>query len=311
MWRQMGNLPMLCENLSSTAALLALAGKPDEALALYDEAHRISTEIDNPWGQAYSLFNAYLVDADQGNFGRAMAKMRECIERAEEAGFLIPLSAARAELGVMYARLGRFEAGMELAEEGIAIARKQSPLAVPMALIAEAEILYLQDKLEEAESAIQDADVGKLPGPIRGAAGAHVDLLKGRLAAAGGDHARAIEIADGVIEWLQRLELRQYLPAALLLKGRALVTAGRTQEAEAVLEEARSHAKDMGFRRVLWEIDAELGALADGRGDHAGASELRDEAARVVTEVAETIDDKELRESFLSVPRVRAVLATA
>jgi tetratricopeptide (TPR) repeat protein len=240
-----------------------------------------------------------------------MAKMRECIERAEEAGFLIPLSAARAELGVMYARLGRFEAGMELAEEGIAIARKQSPLAVPMALIAEAEILYLQDKLEEAESAIQDADVGKLPGPIRGAAGAHVDLLKGRLAAAEGDHARAIEIADGVIEWLQRLELRQYMPAALLLKGRAFVGAGRTQEAEAALDEARAHAKDMGYRRVLWEIDAELGALAAARGDRTGASELWDEAAAVVAEIAGTIEDEELRESFLSVPRVREVLATA
>src|SRR5918995_898041 len=41
-WRELGNLPMLCENLIGTAALLALAGKPEEALALYDEAYAIS-----------------------------------------------------------------------------------------------------------------------------------------------------------------------------------------------------------------------------------------------------------------------------
>jgi class 3 adenylate cyclase/tetratricopeptide (TPR) repeat protein len=310
MWREMDNLPMLCENLSSTAAVLALAGKPEEALALYDEAYAISKEIGNPWGQAYSLFNAYLVDADRGDLGRAMAKMRECIERAEEAGFLIPLSAARAELGAMHARLGRPDRGMELAEEGIAIARKQSPLAVPMALVAKAEILFLQGELEEAEAVLADADVGRLPGPIRGAAGAYVELLQGRLAIEEGDHARAIEIADAVIGWLLRLELRQYLPAALLLKGHALADGGRTEDAEDVLREARSNALDMGFRRWLWEIDWELSTLATARGDASTASELGGEAAAVVAEVAGTIDDEELRESFLSLPRVRAVLAT-
>ena len=33
--------------------------------------------------------------------------------------------------------------------------------------------------------------------------------------------------------------------------------------------------------------------------------------ATVVAEIAETVDDEDLRESFLSLPRVRAVLATA
>jgi class 3 adenylate cyclase/tetratricopeptide (TPR) repeat protein len=307
-WREMGNLPMLCENLIGTAALRALAGEPEEALVLYEEAFAISEEIGNPWGQAHSLFNAYLVDVEQGNVGRAMTRMRACIRYAEEAGFLIPQSATRGDLGALYARLGQVERGTELAERGLEIARDQTPLAVPMVMVSKAEILFQAGEPDQAERVIDQADLGRLPGPVRGAAGAHIDILRGQLASARGDHGAAIEIADAVIAWLHRHELRQFLPAALLLKARALIASDRPQDAEPALEEARSRAGEMGYRRLLWEIDAELGRLVAARGDDAGATELSAEAVAVLTEVAETIDDEALRESFLSLPKVRAVL---
>jgi class 3 adenylate cyclase/tetratricopeptide (TPR) repeat protein len=308
-WREMGNLPMLCENLIGTAALLALAGKPKEALALYDEAYAISEEIGNPWGQAYALFNAYLVDVEQGNVGRAMARMRECIQRSEEAGFLIPQSAARADLGVQYARLGQFERGIELADRGLEIAKGQTPLAIPMAMVSKAEILFLAGESEQAESVIAAADLGRLPGPVRGAAGAHVDILRGQLAAARGNHVEAVEIADEVIAWLHRHELRQFLPAALLLKSRELIASERPEEADSLLREARSRAEDMGYRRLLWEIDRELSGVAADRGDVGEAAALRAEAASIISAITETIDDAELRTSFLALPDVAAVLA--
>ena len=110
LWREMGNLPMLCENLSSTSALLGLAGEYDEALALCDEAYAIAGEIGNPWGQSYSLLNAYHIDVDRGNVGRAMDRMRECIQLSELAGFVLPQAITRAELGALYASLGRSRA---------------------------------------------------------------------------------------------------------------------------------------------------------------------------------------------------------
>jgi class 3 adenylate cyclase/tetratricopeptide (TPR) repeat protein len=309
-WRELGNLPMLSENLIGTAALLALSGEPEKALALYDDAYRISGEIGNPWGQAYALFNEYLVDVEQGNVGRAMARMRECMERSEVAGFLIPQSATRADLGVQYARLGQIERGMELVDQGLEIARNQTPLAVPMAMVSRAEILFLTGDVEQAESTIAGAELGRLPGPVRGAAGAHVDVLRGQLAEARGDHAEAIAIADTVIAWLHRNELGQFLPAALLFKARASIGSERSEEAVPLLREARSRARDMGYRRLLWEIDWELSLIVADRGD-AEAAALRAEAASVVTEIAETIDEDDLRSSFLSLPKVRAVLAPA
>jgi ATP/maltotriose-dependent transcriptional regulator MalT len=138
-----------------------------------------------------------------------------------------------------------------------------------------------------------------------------VDILRGQLAAAREDHAGAIVIADSVIEWLHRHELRQFLPAALLLKARASIASGRPDDAEPLLRDARSRAEDMDYRRLLWEIDAELAGIAAARGDEAAAAELRAEASSIVSAIAETIDDDELRSSFLSLPKVRKALEAA
>jgi class 3 adenylate cyclase/tetratricopeptide (TPR) repeat protein len=309
LWREMGNLPMLCENLSSTSALLGLRGETDQALALCDEAYAIAAEIGNPWGQSYSLLNAYHVDVDQGNLGRAMDRMRECIQLSELAGFVIPQSITRAELGALYANLGELERGRALAEEGLEIARERSQLAVPIVMGSLAEIQLLAGELGEAEATIAGSGIERLPGPIHFAAAAHVELLRGRLASAMGDHGRAAEIADSVLEWLRRLDIRPFIPAALLLKGKSLLSGGGPAEAETALLEARSEAERLGFRTILWRIDTELGGLSAADGDATRTTELRGEAGSVIEQIAESIDDTELRASFLALPDVRAALS--
>ena len=190
-------------------------------------------------------------------------------------------------------------------EQGLEIARDQTPLAVPMAMVSKAEILFLAGRPEEAGSVIDQAELGRLPGPVRGAAGAHVDILRGQLAEASGDHEGAIEIADAVIAWLHQNELGQFLPAALLLRARASIASGRPGEADPPLREARSRALDMGYRRLLWEIDWELSRLEH---DPEEGAALGAEAASTIAAIAESIDEDDLRESFLGTRGVRAVL---
>jgi class 3 adenylate cyclase/tetratricopeptide (TPR) repeat protein len=306
LWREMGNLPMLCENLSGTSALLGLAGETDEALALCDEAYAIAAEIGNPWGQSYSLLNAYHIDVDQGNLGRAIDRMHECIRLAELAGFVIPQAITRAELGALHANLGDLERGMALVDEGLEIAEEQSQMAVPIVMGSRAEIQLLAGELDEAEATIARSGIERLPGPIHFAAAAHVELLRGRLASARGDHGRAAEIADTVIEWLRRLDVRPFLPAALLLKGRALLATGGSALAEATLLDARSETERLGFVTILWRIELELSGVSAAAGDAAHAAELRKEAGSVIDQIAGSIDDAELRSSFLALPDVRA-----
>ena len=117
-----------------------------------------------------------------------------------------------------------------------------------------------------------------------------------------------MEIADEVIAWLHRHELRQFLPAALLLKSRELIASERPEEADPLLREARSRAEALGHRRVLWLILRELGRVRAAEGDAEEASRLKDEAGRIVLEIASTIDDESLRASFLTRPDVVTVL---
>jgi hypothetical protein len=58
---------------------------------------------------------------------------------------------------------------------------------------------------------------------------------------------------------------------------------------------------------VLWEIVRELSRVCDiQRGGGVG---LRDEAGRIVLEIAGTIEDERLRTTFLARPEVQAVTA--
>jgi class 3 adenylate cyclase/tetratricopeptide (TPR) repeat protein len=309
LWREMGNLPMLCENLSSTSALLGLTGENDEALALSDEAYAIAAQIGNPWGQSYSLLNAYHIDVEQGNIGRALDRMRECIQLSEPAGFVIPQAITRAEMGALYANLGDLKRGMALADEGLEVAEAHSQMAMPIVMASMAEIHLLAGELDEAQATIVRSNIQRLPGPIHFAAAAHVELLRGRLASARGDHDRAVEIADTVLEWLRRLAVRPFLPAALLLRGSALLAGGDQAQAEIALIDARSEAERLGFRAVLWRIDGKLSDISAAGGDAARAAEFRDEARNVIERIVESINDAELRASFLALPDVRAALS--
>ena len=51
----------------------------------------------------------------------------------------------------------------------------------------------------------------------------------------------------------------------------------------------------------------ELSGISAARGDAAHAAELLNEARGVIEQIAGTIDDAELRSSFLGLPEVRAV----
>jgi class 3 adenylate cyclase/tetratricopeptide (TPR) repeat protein len=308
-WQELGNVPMYCENLSSTGALLELSGDNDEALARFDEAYRCAGEIGNDWGQSYSLLNAYHVDASQGDLGRALRRMQECIELAERAGFVIPQAATRAEMGAALADLGAVERGLTLAEEGLAIAEEKNALAVPIVMSARAEVFLAAGRLDDAEDAIERSIIDRLPGLLHFSAATGSEILKGRLAALRGDHRQAIEIADNVVDWLRPLGVRPYVPAALYLKGTSLLAAGEPQEAASVLAEARTEAEHLGFRPILWRIDAALGGIAASAGDTASAAEMRTRAKAIVEEIAGTLDDDELRESFLALPDVAAATA--
>ena len=86
------------------------------------------------------------------------------------------------------------------------------------------------------------------------------------------------------------------LPLLLKLRGEALAQTGRLDEAEQAYLTAREDATVLGFRPLLWRIEAALSRLYLCR---AGQMRPRRPSARAVIDwMAETIDDADLRQQF-------------
>ena len=306
LWREIGNVPMLCESLSSTAALLRLTGENDEALALCDESYALAHEIGNDWGQSYSLLNSYNIDIDRGDLGTAIDKMHRCVEHGALAGFVVPQAIARGDEGVLMANLGDLDRGRALVDEALEVATHGNTMAVPIVTASVAEVQLLEGDIDTAATSIGEGTIVPLPGPIHFAAQAHVELVRGRIALLRGDVAAALATADAMTEWLGRIGIEPFMPEALLLKGDALRASGDVAEAQALLLDARSRASRLGFA-IEWRIDAALSELAAARKDADRASEFAAEAIATIDRVAASLDDEGLRRSFLSLPAVRAV----
>jgi tetratricopeptide (TPR) repeat protein len=84
---------------------------------------------------------------------------------------------------------------------------------------------------------------------------------------------------------------------------------GDTQRAIDQLHEARALAQKIGLSKELWQIQSRIGDLYEQRGETEEAREAFSLAAQTLRMLAEKIGDQELREGFLSAPRVRRVLA--
>ncbi len=119
-WRELGNLPMLSENLASQGTLVWLNGDGPRSLELCQEAIAISGEIGNNWGEAYALMGVSGIQQDAGEMSAAIATMRSCIEIAERAGFVPALATVRADLASLLANLGDLDGARELLDIALA-----------------------------------------------------------------------------------------------------------------------------------------------------------------------------------------------
>jgi tetratricopeptide (TPR) repeat protein len=83
---------------------------------------------------------------------------------------------------------------------------------------------------------------------------------------------------------------------------------GDTKRAIDHLHQARALAEKIGLPGELWQIQARVGELHERRGEDGQACEAFSGAAQTLRMLAGKIEDQELREGFLSAPRVRRVL---
>jgi hypothetical protein len=306
LWEELGNLPMLADNLNSQSENLYFAGEYDRSLALAEEGFRVSLSAHNQWGQSYSLWMQSYVYLDRGEVSEGLARLERSLELGQQAGFLPVRVAGYVELALVNAVLGNIERGLETCRQASTYLDSSTAWVRPWVLSIQARIQVLARNLSEARALIQESRAAINPENFNSPMPQLMGLAEGELAFSEQAYARVVVVTDDLLNRLRQFGIYPGRAEAGWLKGRALMALNRADDAHQTLIEARREAEHQNLRRVLWRILLTLSDIADQRAQPAEAQRLRREAQACAAFIADHCPP-ELRESFLNLPDVKRV----
>ena len=138
--------------------------------------------------------------------------------------------------------------------------------------------------------------------------GSAVETLFGEVAIEVGEFQSVLAVTQEVIARMKAEGKRFLLPDLLHLRGQALHAQGRNEEALQALYEGRAEAEAQGSQRALWPILTTLTKLERQQGNQVGADQLTAEAKQVIANIADHIEEADLRSSFLNLKQVREII---
>jgi predicted ATPase len=311
LWRELGNLPMLADNLNSTADMLQTSGDYGKALELAEEAYQISQSIGNLWNQAYARCLVGEIYADQGLISPGLRALEEARVLSEQAGLII--LATRIYSGLTWYRMqvGDAQGGHALVQEvmkryvdarGLFGDDQRASLWAGVARAA----IYVED-CSTAEADLQKAFalLNFMPGPETRSAPFRVSLAYAELLAAQGDYDRA----EALIADLMRQAVFQLGAAEFpRIHAEYLIALGRLDEAEVELHRVQTKLRAVPKCFHWWKIYHALSQLAERQGRPDEAVAMLAKARAMIQTIVDKIEDEHLRASFLGVPRVRSVM---
>jgi tetratricopeptide (TPR) repeat protein len=155
LWRELGNLPMLTDILTSHANNLVFVGQSGKALELSDEDQTISKSLTNPWSESFTLFTGYFVHWDRMEIRQALEAMRRCIALARAVGFVGGLVTMRNYQVQILLEVGRAEETQEVIYGIREAAERNIPLFLGGASAADVLIAMYKGDLEEATNILR------------------------------------------------------------------------------------------------------------------------------------------------------------
>jgi tetratricopeptide (TPR) repeat protein len=133
-WMDLGDLPMLTDNLISTALTLYAGGNYEEALGKTREADGISVPLTLIWAQAYSSGVRGILLVETGRISDSFLEYEHAITKAEQAGFMAGQIIGRTYMSMVNYYLGPQVKSKQLGQDDIAFSIKHIPFWAPQAL---------------------------------------------------------------------------------------------------------------------------------------------------------------------------------
>jgi DNA-binding SARP family transcriptional activator/predicted ATPase len=284
---------------------LLYIGQPRASLASLQETFAFSRQIENLWGQAECAWRLACALIELGRYGEAIELARQGVKQARIVGqppmvlmALITLGTVqRTLMAIEPARETLLEALDKSAEKGL-IGFRDWVLAELCALHALSEDwdqarIYAQQTLQSTQ------DASLMPMSFTG-----WYLTEALLRGGNGDLARAeVERLGKILGDNRRFRIPWLRSQAELAQWD-----GDINQAVAHLQAAQVLAREIGLPGEEWSILGALGELYANQGDHVEAKRARQASAAILHDLADSIDEAELRAGFLAANPVRRIL---
>ena len=306
LWRLLDNQIMFADSLGSEAEARFQLGEHTKALELLYEGLQLSEKNENLWGKAYDRMLISFIYFDRGEIGPAMQLSTQAISEGDRGGLVASSTSHRAELGWFYGYYGDIEKGLELAEQALEITEAKQPDFKALPLAVKVRLHLLEGDIESAKQAAGPAPLEPITIPYSRYT-ILVCLANVELALAEKDYESALILAENLLEQVSPLT-RVDIPAVMQRKADALIGLGKFDEAHQVLTKASSMAEEMGSKHHLWSVLSSLAGISSKLNKQNEADACRKKARQILEMIADGLQDIGLRESFLSQPRVRALI---
>ena len=301
LWQALDNQVMLADSLGSEAEAYFNAGEYALSLEYCQQALGICEKIDNLWGQSYDRMLMSFACFESGQLGRGIKMAERSNQLADVAGLLASSISMRSELAWVYAYCGEFERGFELIEQASQVAREKQPawLAFPQA--AEIRMHLLRNDIPSASRIAGDGLLEPTTIPYARYT-IFICLANIELAVMRQEYPEALDLVEKLLAEVSPLT-RVDIPEVLRWKAWALNGLDRFDDALGVLTEACRLAGASGSNLYLWLIRMDLADIQTKLGMQLEAENSLQEGRKIVEQVAESLHEVELAESFLNQAR--------
>jgi DNA-binding CsgD family transcriptional regulator/tetratricopeptide (TPR) repeat protein len=311
-WRELGERELLSSSLATRSICglvyhmgLTYAIAPDRSLdvPLAEEALSVAREIGWRAGEAFALFALGTCVGPRGEWGRALAALKQASRVAESIDHRQWMLGARWGLGCVYADAQAWADAHVAFERAWALAHEvDSYHWMRMSAGALAEVCIARGDLERATSVLDEALPASVP--MRSYGQRRSWYGRAELALAAGWPEEALRLAHELGARLDALDTphgpdEPDVVQARFLAGRALARMGRADEAVRALEGALATTRALGWRSLEWQVAVSLVPLLLERGAEEAARNVLTEAGDLISALAHSLDDAPLREGFL------------
>jgi class 3 adenylate cyclase/tetratricopeptide (TPR) repeat protein len=305
LWRELGNLPMLADNLTMNAYEQLEAGNFERAISLGQEAREISESINNLWGQAYSSTMIGPAIIELGRISEGIESIIEAEQNAEEANFMGAKILSPSMLSWIYASYGDFTRAYKMIERAVKESEEMS-LFLSHVNTGAAWLKFREGHTEEAMEILSRALAEESTNFPDVFLGSLLSNLRTEITIVRGEFEEALSLANRTIDTMNEAGRNLFLPDALHLKAKALLEVGMDDEGHSTLDEAKDLAERTNSRRSLLSILGTKLELEREQGNSEKIESILKQGKEIASFIAEHITDPELKDMFINLENLRS-----